>query len=547
MSKFPIFEPEIPRVGHESIFKRLHGELTKPSPAHISLVGARYSGKTVLLNAIAEALISKKEQYLTVIYWDLGHHTPRTDEEFLTMLRKRVANGIRNEYPNEADYLEECDASYDELHEVIGQLSQHEKRVLVIWDGFDRPMQVGALTRNLWDNLLELCRIPSFRVVTGSRRRLRELIRDAESVTSDFWGVFESISLPMMGEEDLKAFAELLPEHRFDSGALKEVLNWSGGIPPLVAWMMNRVAEEQKNGAVSNMQVNDLARIRDERCADMLEQLWQDCSTRAQDLFRLAIEKGKLRTGELPKDDRIALMEVGVCRDQGGFFQASCRMLIEHIDGEAPEYSALSRLFGKWEDYSKNIRGILERRLAQIDRFDADLFRLVERAIEDVPSYPGAALGLLSQIEDLAFNLIWRYECNSDSELPISVITDWSGIPKSQHNRIVLEMMEADEAGRPSPWRVPADRTKQLALLQFITGSHQTYSRSLSKNFRKDTYAILNAIHGFRNLIEHTGGQVIPVGVAVSTLMLSVELLSCISNGLQNRDIKNIRNDYITY
>lgn len=536
MSKFPIFEPEIPRVGHDSIFKRLLGELTKPSSEHISLVGARYSGKTVLLNAIAEVVSSKKDQYLTVIYWDLGHHTPRTDEEFLAMLRKRIANGIRKEYPVEADYLEEVGASYNELHEVIGQLSQHEKKVLVIWDGFDRPMQVGALTRNLWDNLLDLCRMSSFRVVTGSRRRLRELIRDANSAGSNLWGVFTPISLPMMGEEDLKGFAELLPEHRFDSGALKEVWNWSGGIPPLVAWLMNRVAEEQTSGAVCNMQVNDLARDRDEKCADMLAQIWDDCSAPAKDLFRLVIENGKLKTSELPKDDRMTLADLGVCRDQAGYFQASCRMLIEHIDGEAPEYSALARLFGKWEDYSKNIRGILERRLAQIDRFDADLFRLVERAIEDIPSYPGAALGLLSQIEDRAFNLIWRYECNSDSELPISVITDWSGIPKSQHNRIVLEMMEADEAGRPSPWRVPADRTKQLALLQFLTGSHQAYSRSLSKHFRKDAYAILNALHGFRNLIEHTGGQVIPVGVAVSALMLSVELLACISSGLQNGD-----------
>jgi len=533
MSKFPIFEPGIPRIGHEVIFKQLLGELTKPSPAHISLVGARYFGKTVLLTAIKETLKSRVDSYLSVIYWDLGHNTPRTDEEFLVMLRKHVANGIRKEHPDEAAYLEESDASYDDLHEVIGQLAQLEKRILVIWDGFDRPMQVGALTRNLWDNLLELCRISSFRVVTGSRRRLRELIRDADSVTSDFWGVFESISLKMMGGEDLKAFSELLPGHRFDSGALKEVLNWSGGIPPLVVWLMNRVAEEQSSGAVGNMQVNDLAMERDEKCTAILEQIWGDFSAPAKDLFRLVIENGKIRTSELPRNERMALTELGVCRDEGGFFQATCRMLIDHIGGEAPDNSALARLFGKWEDYSKNIRGILERRLAQIDKFDADLFRLVERAIEDIPSFPGPALGLLSQIEDRAFHLIWSHECDEDRQLPTSVITDWSGVQKSQRSRIVEEMMDADEAGRPNAWRLPADRTKQLALLQFLTGSHQTYSRSLSKYFRKDTYALLNALHGFRNFIEHTGGQVIPLGVAVSALMLSVELLACLNKSLE--------------
>jgi hypothetical protein len=534
MSRFPLFEAKAPKVGQELMFQRMLGELTKPSPAHISLVGPRYSGKTVLLRALESSVRSPGDHYQAVIYWDLGHGTPRTDDVFLTSLRKHIAEAIRPKNQGEAEYLDEPDAGYDELHEVLSQLSQNEARVLMIWDGFDRPLNEGSLTRNLWDNLLELCRMSSFRAVTGSRRRLRELIRDKDSVTSDFWGVFDSMSLAVMGADDVEAFASCVPDHHFEPGALKEILNWSGGIPLLVAWLMNRVAEHPPSESISSELITRLARERDDKCQDALGQIWSDCDAPQKDLFRLLVESGPQKTSSLPKAQRFTLSELGLGVDQGGSFRANCRMLIDYIEEEGPEFGALARLFGSWEDYSKNIRGILERRLSHIERFDGTLFHMVERAIEDIPQHPGVSLASLSQIEDRALELIWEWECDADGFLPNRVIADWSEIAirlgTKRRNQTLAEMMDADVAGHSDAYRIPTERYKQLALLQLLTGSHQDYNKSLARHVTKDAYALLNALHSFRNRSEHKGGQDVPIGTAISALMVCIEMLACMQD-----------------
>ncbi|HAH46423.1 MAG TPA: hypothetical protein DCM07_16520 [Planctomycetaceae bacterium] len=53
-----------------------------------------------------------------------------------------------------------------------------------------------------------------------------------------------------------------------------------------------------------------------------------------------------------------------------------------------------------------------------------------------------------------------------------------------------------------------------------------------SKSVSKDTYVLLNAIHQFRNRSEHAEGQSIHEGVAVSALLLCIELLSCLEREL---------------
>ena len=80
-------------------------------------------------------------------------------------------------------------------------------------------------------------------------------------------------------------------------------------------------------------------------------------------------------------------------------------------------------------------------------------------------------------------------------------------------------------------WSLPQDRYKQLAILQRLTGSKIGFDPK-SKHVSKDTYVLLNAIHLFRNRREHADGQSIHEGVAVSALLLCIELLSCLEREL---------------
>ncbi len=525
-------------LGRKVLFEQFCNELTKPTPAHLSLVGPRYHGKSVILHALVATMRQRSDAYHRVIYWDLGHNTPQTDAEFLENLRIRIAKEISDSHPDLADYLKDKDSGFDDLHEVMENLAKEGKRILLVWDGFDRPLRQGRLTRNLWDNLLELCRMGSFRVVTASRRKLQELIRDEQSVTSELWQVFRVEKVACLTADDLEHFTENLPNHAFQAGALKELMNWTGGFPALVTWLLGKIAMDVPNGAVTNQHVNDTA-VPDDQGAGILDSIWQDCPAPAADLYRHLAESGPQRAGDVPKPEKAALQDLGLARQDGQMLLHTCRLMEKHVGAADPEFGALARLFGTWDEYAGNIRGILERRISQIPRFEDRLFRMVEQGIENIPSYPDDCLNNLTNIEERAFDLIWDHEADDKKCFPVAVVSYWSSVSlnlrEDWRNRIISEMLKADERGEANAWSVPADRTAQLTLLQFLTGSHQTYSKSVAAKISKDTYTLLNAIHSFRNRSQHASGQAIHLGVAVSAIMLCVELLACLERELASK------------
>lgn len=525
MNPFPLFEADTPLLGRSQLFEHLCNELTKPTPAHLSLVAPRFHGKTVLLKAIVTKMRQRPDVYHRVIYWDLGHGTPQSDADFLAALRTRIANELKDSHREWAEYLEDPESGYDELHEIIEKLVDAGERILLVWDGFDRPLREGRLTRNLWDNLLELCRMEAFRVVTGSRRKLQELIRDEKSVTSELWQVFRVERIGCLNTNDLESFTEKLPNHAFQSGALKELLNWTGGLPPLLAWLFGKIAIGVPHGIVTNQHINDTAEP-DDTCIGILDDIWRDCPAPAADLYRHLVESGPQRYGDVPKADRAALLELGLARQEGTLLAYACRLMERHIGAGDQEFGALARLFGNWDAYGGNIRGILERRISHIDRFDETLFHMVERAIEDIPAHPDTCLNSLTHIEDLALDLIWRKELGSGRTLPSDVVSYWTQSPRDR-NKFVAEMMKTD------CWEIPGDRGPQLGLLQLLTGSHQDFPQPMAKFASKDAFVLVNAIHSFRNRSQHASGQAIHLGVAVSAIMLCVELLGCLQRELQ--------------
>jgi hypothetical protein len=445
-----------------------------------------------------------------------------SDTEFLQALRARIADGLKEVQPDLRDYLIQNDSGYDELREVVDELERTGQRVLMLWDRFDSALHSGQLSRSLWDNLLELCRMPGFRLVTATRRKLQELLRDAKSVSIEFWQVFDVVRLPPLDDTDIQAFSSSREELTFTPGALTELANWSGGIPPLLVWLLNRISAECGSGTMTNEHVNRAATKLDERLTDVLDRLWSDCPAPAADLFRSLVEQSACVFASAGKIDRSMLMDMGLAIHSGDKLHPKCRFMSRHIEGATPGSSLLGRLFGAWEDYQMNIRSILERRLAQIERFDETLFHMVEQGIQDIPQFPNVCLQNLSHIEDRAFDLVWAQELGADRRLPDETIRYWTESPRGG-NKFVRDMMDADR------WELPRERGPQLALLQLLTGSHQDFPRAIAKHASKDTYVLLNAIHSFRNRAQHADGQVIPLGVAVTAIMLCIELLGCLA------------------
>ncbi len=177
--KFPILGATVPpMLGRAAIMNRMVAALTKPVPSHLQVVGPRFAGKTVILHELAGRLRSAGKPYTAILVWDLGHQTPATDEEFMQRLAHELAGALVKNHADYAEHLKSAgESAYQDIAEVLDALNKDDGKVLAILDGFDKPLSNGQLTRNLWDQLRELAQKPSLRLVTSSRRTLRDLIR----------------------------------------------------------------------------------------------------------------------------------------------------------------------------------------------------------------------------------------------------------------------------------------------------------------------------------------------------------------------------------
>ena len=165
-SHFPVFGTDIPpMLGRAKEMERLWNNLIKPTPSHLSVVGPRFSGKSVLLHGLRERMRSGSTPYSAVVLWDLGHQTPGSDEEFMKLLCHRLGEGLKDAGNELGEHLLATSTDeYKEISDVMEILDGEGCKILMLWEGFDKPLSAGGLTRNLWDNLLDpstTCQVPS--------------------------------------------------------------------------------------------------------------------------------------------------------------------------------------------------------------------------------------------------------------------------------------------------------------------------------------------------------------------------------------------------
>jgi len=525
--RFPILGADIPpMLGRTKVMQRLWNDLTKATPSNLSVVGPRSVGKTVIMNALTQRAIREGSPYEFVLYWHLGHVAQTSDEEFVTQLcdllrDKLAASG--GGYSEHREYL--GNHSFEFLKEVTDSLDSEGKAILMLWDGFDKPLGQGKLSGHLWDQMRTIFYGKRHKIVTATRGPLSELIRSQDAITSPFWNIFDMnpVRVEAFDEDDCEAILGEMSGIRFQQGAKTELMNWSSGFPPLFLEALNQVVVEAPSGSVDNEDINRVAGKATERLVGVISALWEDCPAGAQDVYIRLVERGDLLLSEVGKDEQRCLIEKGFARQLGNKLIRSCRMLQEHIQSRKPDAGSMVRLFGMWEDYRSNIRSLLERRLAQIARFDDRLHRLVARAIEDIPDYPDDCLNNLTSIEERALDLIWQREFGPDKIIPQEILDYWDWVDPTVR---LVEYLRAQ-----TEKIVPGDRGLQCGLLQLLTGSRRDFD-SRAKNVTKNTYVLINAIHSFRNRSQHSAGQEMHVGVAVVAIMGCLELLACLDREL---------------
>lgn len=517
-TQFPILGTAVPpMLGRGAILQKMMGALTKATPDHLQVVGPRFAGKTVLLHELAARLRQAGSPYSAVLLWDLGHQTPGTDALFMQRLASELSAALRGSYTDYANHLKASqDNPYQDIAEVLDILKEEGVKVLVIMDGFDKPLSNGQLTRNLWDQLRELALKPSLRLVTASRRTLRDLIRNPEAQTSDFWNIFvpNPVRVGCFDENDLAAVLEKMPEWQLAAGAQTELWNASNGFPVLMLGVLNTVCESCGPGTLSAVAMQAACESAFPTISDKLDALWTDCPPSSQDLLRRVLDESSVVRAGIVAADAETLIDRGFVQIVANKLQRPSRLLVRYLEEQPHEGSALVRLFGTDDAYRKNLKGVLERRIGQLGDIDPTLKRYLERGTEELPDHPDIFLSNVRGIVNQAFELIWKAE-TPGRRIP----SEWMAVWKRNDER------RLDEWETTFPQGV-----HRVRLLNLMTGTER--SARCAKHITKGTFVLMNAVHAFGDFGQHQEGAPINPGMAYAVLHLCVELSAALAREL---------------
>lgn len=515
---------EIELVGRTAILDRIWNDIRGSRPK-LSVVGPAYIGKSVILKALAKRAIESGD-YGAVMYWDFTV-APDSRTAFYEEFCKRLCRVLEatTTVAAYADYIKE--PSYTALEDMFADMKDEGHEILFIWDSFDRPLAEAKLPAQLFGELREILN-GQHQLVTATRAPLREIARDKEVQGSPFWNLFGDQVPQRVGcfaDEDTDE-AISSAGLSFKAGAKKELFNWTGGHPILLLSLLNELCDGQQID-IDNQAVNEKAgKLIDEQ-VDLLNMLWHDSTLTksAKDGFHFLVENKTVEKNKIGTDEANSLIARGFAVRDKNKLHCGCRILRDHVQSAAPDAGTMSRLFGGELGYHTHIRDLLELRLAQFRVVDNGLTHLVKQAIGDIPEFPDYCLNNLTRIEEQALDVVWQHEFGTGRQIPVETVSYWTQPPCS-NNKQISEMMAQGVVG------VPGERYKQLGLLQILTGSG-FHVDTRARYVTKDTYVLLNAIHQFRNRSEHADGQNMDVGVAVSALLLCIELLGCLARELE--------------
>lgn len=525
-SQFPILGTEIPKLfGRNKIMNRLISDLTKKSPSHLSIVGPRYSGKSVIMKALFVEMSKEKSPYDTVILMDLGHQTPSDDLSFLKLLTKNLGSSLKSNHEEYAEYLLGVeDNYYDALREVIGELNKEDIKILMLWDGFDKPLAKGNITRNLWDQLRELASNSNFRLVTATRKKLHELIRSEDSATSDFWNIFDPtpVKVDKFDEHDKESILAAVSDLSLSAGAIKEIENWTESYPPLYLEFINQLIKLDLKTEISNDNINEIANSSIDIITSILSELWRDCSEASKNLYLHLIENNEVLLSEAGVDDKNSLFEKGFVTQEGNKIHKACRLLEKYAATLSGDISSMTRLFSENENYSDNIGSVLELRINQVKGIDEKIKKYIYRSIEDIRSCPEDSLTNVRNIIDRSLDLIWLAELGEKREIPSEWFKYWE--------------FRGEKGLEYWHKKFPSKRGHEIRLLHLITGTQNSVAKA--KHVSKNTFALASALHGFGDFGQHLDGASVPIGVAVSSIMMSIELASLLTSELNIKENK---------
>jgi hypothetical protein len=475
---------------------------------HVSVVGPRHIGKTVLLRDIADYISNGVGAINGTLYWDLRERTIASDADFFHQLRIKLAGPIAKINASlRPDLEKQDDQPFETIRAVFELLQEENKRLLICLDGFD-ALDLGViLTQNMLDNLRSLAEgcSKSVRILTASRKRLRDHCNSVETRNSPFHNIFpDPVALCAFTPEQFQDV--LRPFHdngsTLERGADTELFNWSGGIPILVGCICRAVWSQVAEGKTMTTEIvrsTGISLQAEEQ--DYLQDLWDDCSEEQRSILAgIAVgSQTELQSG-LPKSIQF-LFERGILAKDGSRLAFRSSAMKAFADGEAGSRSAfLKSFFGDVPNFRKNMKSLLQLKYESTTG-DQALLEFIGNAISNLER-PAVLLTSIRAVVDRAFDLIWGVEL-PDHTIPVKWTEGWKYGLKE-----------------PMAGHIPEKRALQCRLLELMTGER----RQAPTRIRRSTYIFLDNLQKFGNFGAHLRGETPEFELGVTACFMALQL-----------------------
>lgn len=530
---YQVMGPTVPKMlGRRRLIDQIERHILKPSPDHVQIVGPTLFGKSVLLADLAGRHEAGNTHYVAAAYADLRHSPPADDAALRRRFAETVKTALMRSIPEVADYIDLADGGLHELLDLTFQeLEKQNARLLVVLDGFDHVLSGSGITRTLWDQLRSLAQKSSLRLVTGSRQPLRELCRTEESRSSDFWEIFYDtpINVGPFAEDDWDDVLAPLTVRRVvvESSARKELINWTGGVPVLVAALLLRLANSTRDGqTVAKSDVDLAAKDMLDHPPAHLQQLWDDCGVELRgDLAALAGSDGVLLS-ELSVPRQRALDGRGYGAHSGNRMRSACRLMARYAQEQGPAVADLKRLFGTKDEYLASIGGFLELRVCHLVSQGADpqLVTYLRHSIRDVSGAPEMSLVAIRSLVQRSLQLIWAKELGTSRILPDDWLTEW------QHGGAKARWLDGGK-------RLPSADGEQVHVLDLLTGKKIGFNfiERKSRALTRPTFLLLDSLQSIGDFGQHLKDYADcppTTDFAVAVITVAIEFVSSLASDL---------------
>jgi serine/threonine protein kinase len=303
--------------GRDREVKRIYSRLDAPHPQSISVVGERRIGKSSLLNYIYQRKNRKRfmqnHERSIFIFMDFQRSADLTIPKFIDILFTM----FKYEEAKEIGGID-GEKSLDHLKDVVQELSDQGKRIIVLMDEFEAitknenfDMQFFSFLRFLANNFMVA-------YVTSSYMELQQMCHNKDIADSPFFNIFSNLPLrPFSRDEAVELVT--VPSEREGiplAGYASEILDLSGYFPLYVQVACSYLFEFFVENAGAEPDWEEISRSFKEEVYPHFSFIWSrmDDASR-QSLCRVAMGRSIGKKHKFVSED---LLRRGFLREEDG-------------------------------------------------------------------------------------------------------------------------------------------------------------------------------------------------------------------------------------